>query len=108
MEVIMDQSYRYRKLESGWVKTHECEELTEYNKSFREAYEIEDEVYEKVMILKEISESTWEMNIAVSDPDEDDFVEFEAIDIRYCPYCSEYLREGVEEVPEEAKLVMGE
>lgn len=103
----MEQSYRYRKLESGWVKTHECAEILSYNEAFREAYEIEDQAFEKVMILKELDQETWEMNIAVSDPDEEEFVEFEAVDIRYCPYCSEYLQEGIEEVPEEAKIVMG-
>lgn len=103
----MEQSYSYRKLESGWVKTHECEEIKAYNASFREVYEIEDEAYEKVMILKEISEVTWELNVAISDADEEDFVEFEAIDIRYCPYCSEYLHEGLEEIPDEAQIVIG-
>lgn len=102
----MEQSYSYRKLESGWVKTHECEEIKSYNIAFREAYEIEDADYEKVMILKEIEEETWELNIAISDADDEDFVEFEAIDIRYCPYCSEYLHEGIEVIPEEAKIVI--
>lgn len=104
----MEQSYRYRKLESGWVKTHECVEIQEYNASFREVYELNDEAFEKVMILKELDQETWEMNVAISDPDEDTFVEFEAVDIRYCPYCSEYLPEGIEEIPDEAKIVMGE
>jgi len=102
----MDKSFSYRKLESGWVKTHECEEIKGYNVSFREAYEVEDEAYEKVLILKEVGDDTWELNVAISESDDEDFVEFEAIGIRYCPYCSEYLPEGVGEVPDEVKLVM--
>ena len=87
----MEQSYRYRKLESGWVRTHECAEIQAYNASFREVYEIEDASFEKVLILKELDQETYELNIAISDPDEDDFVDFEAIDVRYCHLCSEYL-----------------
>lgn len=102
----MEKSYSYRKLETGWVKTHECEEIKAYNASFKEVYEIEEEGFEKVLILKEIEDDTWELNVAISEGDEDDFVEFEAISVRYCPYCSEYLHEGVEAIPDEVKLVM--
>jgi|GEM_PF-5251511 len=100
----MENSNTYKKHDTGWIKVHECDEINNYNQAFRASNEIEEEDFEKVFIAKELDGTTWELNLEVSD--DEDYITYESIEIRYCPYCSEALKEGMEEVPEDLKNIM--
>ncbi len=100
----MENSNTYKKHDTDWLKVHECDQIKNYNGSLRADNGIEDEDYEKVFIAKELDGAVWELNLEVSD--DEDYVTYESIEIRYCPYCSEALKEGIEEVPEDLKRIM--
>ena len=101
----MENNNTYKKFDSGWLMVHDCLQIGEYNSTYRENNAIEEEEFQKVFISKEIDGSSWELNLEVSD--DDDYITYESIDVRYCPYCSESLKEGKEEIPEDLKAIMG-
>lgn len=100
----MESSNTYKKFDEGWLKLHECQKINEFNDNYRASNEIEDEAFQKVFISKELDGTNWELNLEVSD--DDDYVSYDAVEIRYCPFCSEALKEGTEEVPEDLKRIM--
>lgn len=100
----MESSNTYKKFDEGWLKVHDCQKISEFNEDYRATNEIDDEEFLKVFITKELAGTKWELNLEVSD--DDDYVTYEAVEVRYCPYCSDALKEGMEEVPEDLKRVM--
>lgn len=100
----MESSNTYKKFDDVWLKLHDCQKINEFNEAYRVNNQIDDEDFLKVFITKELDSTTWELNLEVSDDDE--YVTYEAIEVRFCPYCSDALKEGMEEVPEDLKRVM--
>lgn len=100
----MESNNTYKKLDENWLKVHECDEIKSYNSAYRTDNAIEEEDYEKTFISKELEGASWELNIEASV--DADYITYESIEISYCPFCSEGLKQGIEEIPEDLKRIM--
>ncbi len=100
----MENNNTYKKLDDNWLQVHECDEIKRYNSAYRADNAIEEEDYEKVFISKELEGTFWELNIEASA--DEDYITYAAIEINYCPFCSEGLKQGLEEIPEDLKRIM--